>query len=123
MIQEVKRKNQVKTNYPLAVLLMVFSALCVAFGQYSWKIAHGKIGLTILGFVIYAIGALLMLIALKFGEVSKIQPLQSLALIFGLIIAVIFLKEHLNFFNYLGTGLIILGIIAMFVNLEGKHGR
>ena len=50
----------------IGIAIIIFSAICTAFGQYCWKVWEAKGMLTLLiGFVLYGIGAISMIIAFK----------------------------------------------------------
>lgn len=99
------RKNRV------GMLLMLVSALCTAFGQLCWKLS-GSSGLAMLacGFALYAVGALLMLTAFRFGSLSVLQPMLSLGYVFAVVIGFAFLKEGLSPGKLAGLLLILLGV-------------
>ena len=60
------------------IVIMLFSALFVCTGQLFWKLSSTMgIVLLLLGFIFYGIGALLMILAYRFGSVSVLQPILS----------------------------------------------
>lgn len=68
------------------VFLIVLSALCTSFGQLFWKVGVSQsILLILLGFILYGIGALTMMVAFKFGELSILHPLMCIGYIFALV--------------------------------------
>lgn len=94
------------------IVLIVVSALCTSFGQLFWKIGISKsIWLILLGFILYGVGALTMIIAFKFGELSILHPLMCIGYIFALINGFLFLNERISFVQFLGILIIVIGVI------------
>ena len=99
-------------NLNKGIILIFFSALCTSFGQLFWKIGvDSNLFLLIIGFVLYGIGALSMILALKFGDLSIIHPFMCTSYIFALINGGLFLKEHISLVQLLGIIVIITGVI------------
>lgn len=96
------------------ILLMLCSSLLVCFGQLFWKLSdNGNLLFLIIGFVLYALGALIMLYAYKFGELSILQPMLSANYIFTIILAVLVLREEFTLFKLLGIIIITFGVILI----------
>ncbi len=64
----------------------------------------------ILGLALYFIGAMLLVYALKFGELSMVYPFISLTFIWVFIIGVLMFQEVVSLFKLLGTLSIVLGV-------------
>ena len=70
------------------ILLMILSSVCVCIGQLFWKLSATEgLSFMIVGFVFYALGALIMLVAYKYGSLSVLQPMLSLNYIFTIFLA------------------------------------
>lgn len=101
------------------VILMIISALCTTFGQLLWKLGVQQGGdgylllMLICGFALYGIGALTMIIALKFGELSILHPIMCVGYIFTLINDKVFLGNQITTVRIIGVFSIILGVIFM----------
>lgn len=95
------------------VTLIVVSALCTSFGQLLWKIGGQDILLIVLGFALYGLGALCLIIALKYGQLSVIHPLMCLGYVFALINGYVFLQERITGCQLAGVGLIMVGVISL----------
>ena len=53
------------------ILLMLISSLCVCIGQLLWKLSADRgIIVMLAGFLFYGAGALVMLVAYRFGKLS-----------------------------------------------------
>lgn len=98
----------------LGVSLMAGSALCVCIGQLLWKLGatHG-VGLVVIGLVCYAIGALLMLVAYRFGELSVLQPILGLSYALSLIAGWYWLGEHVSVLRIIGVITVVLGVTVL----------
>lgn len=96
------------------ILLMLVSSVFACFGQLLWKISADK-GLIFLliGFALYAVGALVMLVAYKFGSLSVLQPMISLNYVLSLILATTILKEPITIMRVIGVLIIIIGVILI----------
>ena len=96
------------------IVLMVLSATFAAVGQLLWKLSFGAIHIYLfLGFALYGIGALLMLQAYKYGELSVLQPILSIGYCLSLFLGYVVLGEVLSVEKIMGTILIILGVVLI----------
>ncbi len=107
-MRESLRKN--KTG----ILLMILSSLFVCIGQLFWKLSltNSLLYITI-GFVCYGIGAIVMLIAYKYGSLSVLQPMLSLNYVLSIFLAVTILNENLNLVRILGILITVVGVILI----------
>ena len=64
----------------------------------------------IIGLALYAIGAVILIIALKGGELSVLYPLIATSYIWVSILSVYFLNEFMNIFKWIGVLIIFLGV-------------
>ena len=96
------------------ILLMCVSSICVCIGQLFWKLSadNGFFSMTI-GFVFYGVGAIVMIIAYKYGSLSVLQPLLSLNYVFSIILAAYVLKEPITLLKMIGVLIIIIGVILV----------
>lgn len=96
------------------ILLMGISSICVCVGQLLWKLSVNEgILFLILGFVFYGIGAVVMLIAYKFGSLSVLQPMLSLNYVLSIILATRILNEEITLMKVIGVLIIIVGVILI----------
>ena len=66
------------------------------------------------GFIIYAVGALVMTIALGMGELSILQPVNTTSYVFALILSAIFIPdEPITPMMIIGVVVIIAGVILI----------
>lgn len=96
------------------ILLMILSSLFVCIGQLFWKLSGTNSFLYItIGFICYGVGAIVMLIAYKYGSLSVLQPMLSLNYILSMFLAVIVLNETFNIVRVLGILIIVVGVILI----------
>ena len=96
------------------ITLMLLSSICVCIGQLLWKLSSsGNIILLISGFFFYGIGALIMIVAYRFGELSVLQPMLSLNYVLSIFLAVTILKEEITILKLAGVFIIIAGVIII----------
>lgn len=102
-----------KKNYK-GIILMAIAALLTAIGQLLWKISSGKVNkFMIIGFLCYGLGAMLMILAFRFGSLSVLHPMLSLSYIFAIIFGAIFLGEYLKFVQVIAVISISIGVILI----------
>lgn len=95
------------------IILMLLSSICVCIGQLLWKLSTSGNIILLLGFFFYGIGALIMIVAYRFGELSVLQPMLSLNYILSIFLAVIILKEEITILKVIGVFVIITGVIII----------
>lgn len=103
-----------------AMILALFCALLASLGQTFFKLGSNQVSAdimswiknwqVILGMILYGSSALLFIIALKFGRLSILYPLISTSYIWVTLISGYYLGEKINYINYIGITLIILGV-------------
>lgn len=112
--QLTKMKQSMKNKTPLGIFLILIAALFVAVGQLFWKISRAQINSwLIIGFFIYAVGALIMTVALRLGKLSTLQPIFSFSYIAAIFLGNIFLNEKITIQHLAAIVLIMLGIICL----------
>ncbi len=94
------------------IALILISAILACVGQLFWKLSVTQ-GLFILliGFVCYGIGALFMIVAYRYGELSVLQPMLSMNYVLSAILGFIVLHEPLTFTKLAGILVISIGVI------------
>ena len=93
---------------------MLVSSICVCVGQLFWKLSVTEgLLMLILGLGFYGVGALVMLIAYRFGKLSILQPMLSLNYVFSLLIAAFVLHEAITIMKCIGVLLIISGVVLI----------
>lgn len=101
-----------KNKYGIA--LMAISSICVCIGQLLWKLSINKgVLFLLLGFAFYGLGAIIMIIAYKFGSLSVLQPMLSLNYVLSIILAATILNEKITLMKVIGVLVIIVGVILI----------
>lgn len=96
------------------ILLMLISSICVCVGQLLWKLSvNYGFFILLLGLAFYGIGALVMLVAYRFGKLSILQPMLSLNYVFSLLLAAFVLHETITIMKCIGVLLIISGVVLI----------
>lgn len=107
MIESLKKNR-------LGILLMCISSVCACVGQLLWKMSENNgIWFIIIGFCIYGIGALIMIIAYKFGSLSVLQPFLSLNYVLSTILGAVVLSEQITIAKITGVLIIITGVMLI----------
>jgi drug/metabolite transporter (DMT)-like permease len=106
--------------------LILINILCLVFGQTAWKYGMQNVHLQgsliakffqfvfspfiLLGFALYIIATVVWMYLLSKLPLSFLYPLQSLAYVFSIVIAILIFKEHVPAIRWVGTGVILLGV-------------
>ncbi|MCA0985526.1 EamA family transporter [Halobacillus yeomjeoni] len=102
-------KKSLKENR-IGIILMILASLQTALGQMFWKMSEGEINYFLfIGFFLYFLGAVLMIVSFRFGSLSVLHPLLSIGYVFALFFGSVILQESITESNLLGTFLIIVG--------------
>jgi len=102
-----------------AILLVVFSTLFSSFGQLLYKLGVDKLEFNItlltnyfliLGILLYIIAGVILIIALKFGELSTVYPVYATNYIWVSLLSLYILKEFMTYFKWIGIASIVIGV-------------
>ena len=113
-----------------AIGLMVMCTAFTSFAQVLYKLGANRLEFNlislvtniplIMGMVLYVIGAVIMIIAFRGGEVSVLYPIVATSYIWVSLLSIYFFKEQLNFFRWVGIFIIISGIILIGLGTKEK---
>ena len=93
---------------------MLVSSICACIGQLMWKLsAEQGLMIMLLGFCLYGAGALVMIIAYRFGKLSVLQPMLSLNYVLSIILGAMVLKEQVTILKCIGVLIIIFGVVLI----------
>ena len=70
------------------------------------------------GYCLYGLNTVLMVFALRDGELSILYPIIALTYVWVTILSVIFFHESLNLFKLLGIAVVVTGVAVM-----GRGGK
>ena len=93
---------------------MIISSICACVGQLLWKLSADQgIIIMLLGFCFYGVGALVMLVAYRYGKLSVLQPMLSLNYVLSIILGAAILKESVTALKCIGVIIIICGVVLI----------
>ena len=109
----------------IGMSIVTIGTLIGSVGALLFKLASKKMNQNIFQFLktpcfyggasLHGLSALLFVYALKFGDLSALYPLVSLAYIWTILLSLWFLKEKINNYKWIGIFLIVIGIIFISV--------
>jgi multidrug transporter EmrE-like cation transporter len=70
------------------------------------------------GYCLYGMNTVLMVFALRDGELSILYPIIALTYVWVTVLSVVFFHEALNVFKLLGVAVVVLGVAVM-----GRGGK
>lgn len=108
---------------PWAIALVAFCTLLTASGQLLFKMGVDSVAPTFIGiitnlqliggFLIYGLGAAILIVALKYGELSVLYPVIALSFVWVLILSSAVLGEPVGIMRSVGVFSIILGVSSI----------
>ena len=103
-----------------AIALVLLCTLLTSTGQLMFKLAAGRLEFTPMGLIsnhyltigciVYVLGALLLIMALKHGELSVLYPFVATSFVWVSLFSVRFLEESMTPFKWAGIASIIAGV-------------
>ena len=99
-----------------AIFLVIICTFLTALGQIFWKIGIKTSYINwylFFGCIFYGIGAVLLILAFKFGKLSTLHPFLSLGYVWVALIVYFFMNENISLNRLFGLILIILGVISI----------
>ena len=102
-----------KKNLSTGIALMLTAALLTCLGQLCWKLSWGSLPFLIAGFALYGFGALLMMAAMRFGELSVLHPMLSAGYALSIILGALVLDEAITGQKLLGIAVVTAGLICL----------
>lgn len=100
----------------MALVLTLLCTVCTSLGQILWKLGADPLNYVWLfvGFVFYGMGALLMILALRSGDLSFVHPLLATSYIWVTVASiVVFPADVLNGWKIVGISMIIISVILL----------
>jgi undecaprenyl phosphate-alpha-L-ara4N flippase subunit ArnE len=112
---------------------MVLCTFLTSVAQFFYKKGAGELAFSMsglflnwhlyLGMLLYLSGAVLMITALRGGELSVLYPVIATAFIWVNVISWLWLSEPMDSFKWFGVGFIIIGISFIgYGSKGGAHG-
>jgi drug/metabolite transporter (DMT)-like permease len=101
--------TSLRKNYK-GISYILVSAMMLSLGQLIWKISAGdSLPLLIVGFGLYGIGALFMILAYRNGSFSTIHPMMSTSYVLAFFLGWLFLQESISEMMVAGLALVLAG--------------
>jgi len=98
----------------IGIFLMILSSVSVVFGQLFWKLSYvNNIIYLFYGFVLYGVGAIFLILAIRQGKLSVLHPFLSLSYVFSLLVGNFLLNEDISIFRYIGIVIIMIGVVLI----------
>ncbi|MFC1690540.1 EamA family transporter [Nanoarchaeota archaeon] len=120
MKKKTKKKKLKNKTRPFAILIVLLCTLLTSLGQLFLKFGANKLSLSfyaiimnynlIIGCFFYGMGAILLIVALKYGELSVLYPFIALSFIWVSILSMIFLSEIMTTGKWVGIAVIVVGV-------------
>ena len=114
-----------------AVLLMILCTLFTSLGQILWKLGINKLDFAnlitfwnipfLLGCVTYGVGAMLMLLAFREGELSILYPIIATSYVWVSIASpLLFPNDSMNLWKWSGVIIILISVSALGFGSKSK---
>jgi multidrug transporter EmrE-like cation transporter len=116
-------------THPMAIVAVALATFLTATGQLFYKLGANNLIIgpelftnwpLLAGLCIYAVSAGILIIALKFGELSVLYPVVALSFVWVNILSAHFLGEPLNIFKWVGVVFIIGGVSSIGLGSKGQ---
>ena len=119
----------------IILIVIILNTLILSLGQYFLKNGALLISLEnfstlilslmniplLIGVLLYLIGASILFISLKHGDLSYIYPILAFTHIWVVLISGIFLGEHISALRIMGVSSIFIGVVLI-GRKGGTHG-
>lgn len=104
-----------KTQLYKGIAIMLSSSLLTCAGQLFWKLSAQQNTLLyiFIGFTLYGIGALCMIFALRFGDLSVLHPMLGIGYVFSIGLGYLVLGEPVHLKKIIGIVIILFGLIQL----------
>lgn len=103
-----------KRRLSTGIALMLTSALLTCCGQLCWKLAAAGPGIYLLaGFGLYGLGAILMMAAMRCGELSVLHPMLGAGYALSVVLGALALDETVSANKLLGIAVITGGLVCL----------
>ncbi|MBN1503136.1 EamA/RhaT family transporter [Candidatus Woesearchaeota archaeon] len=107
-------------NNKIGIFIMLFCTILTSLGQLFLKIGVDRFTANIVeiitnywfwgGILFYGAGAILLIIALRYGELSLLYPVVSLSFVWVTLLSAKFLNETISALNIYGIVIILGGV-------------
>lgn len=112
-----------------SVLLVFCCTLIGAAAQVFFKLGAGELSkpnpvqmltnpVLLSGYVLYGLSTVLLVLALRRGQLSILYPVISLTYVWVTILSILIFKESMNLFKVLGLSIVVAGVAVL-----GRNSR
>lgn len=107
----------VNTATAIRAVIMAVFLIGVVFvqgtsDQFSVILANKKaVIFIVLSGIVGALSWLFYFLALKYGKVAQVAPVDKLSVVIATVLAIIILKEKISLYNLIGVALIAVGVV------------
>jgi len=113
--EELEKSRTSVKSFFLIIVCTLFTSIGQIFFKLGSETAFLDLSLLtnynlMIGLVLYASGAFLLIIALKGGELSVLYPVIATSYIWVSLIAKFYFNENLSLFNIIGVAFVMIGI-------------
>ncbi len=112
-----------------AIILMLICTAFTSVAQILYKFGAGKLQFDLMsiitnipvlsGLALYAIAAVILIIALKGGELSSLYPIIATSYIWVALLSSYFFNEAINVYRWIGVIVIFLGVSLVSFGSKG----
>lgn len=97
------------------IAMMIASSLLTCTGQLCWKISTQENTLICIlaGFILYGMGAICMIFALRFGDLSILHPMLGIGYALSIILGYVVLGEPMYWKKFAGIVVILFGLVCL----------
>ncbi|MBW3014181.1 hypothetical protein KY335_02965 [Candidatus Woesearchaeota archaeon] len=120
-IGQVFQKSGANGDFRLLLDTVLSQGILDSIGQIFTNPVFFPIIFVFIGFALFGIGWILMIISFKGGELSVLYPIYAVNYIWVSILAVQVFGEIFNIWKILGIFAIVLGIAL--IGIGGRHGN
>lgn len=94
------------------LLLILLATIFASAAQLLYKFGSAGFSLVwiLSGFVLYCVAGLLVVLAFREGELSRVFPIFASTFVWVALLSLFFFKESLSSINWLGIVLIVIGV-------------
>lgn len=105
-----------------AIILIIISTLFISAAQVFYKLASKTMVFNVsilfnyylyVGLLLYGIAAVLLILALKNGELSTLYPMIATSYLWVILLSIVMFNESINLFKWIGVALIIIGVAIL----------
>jgi drug/metabolite transporter (DMT)-like permease len=108
-------------SLPFTSRSMTIERLNPGFFMGTTHISYIAVALILTGLLLYAIGAVVMITALKHGEVSVLYPIIATSYIWVSIGSSVFFDEVMNLWKWAGVFAIVMGVFVISYGSKNKE--